>query len=574
MRFRSVVVIAALVAASCSRQAPSLAGDWDATIVSLANAEVPFRFVIGGTPDQPTGTFVNGDERMTSTGGSFKDGQLVINFDQYGSKVIAHLNGDVLEGEYNRTTRGAAYPFRATRARDGRGGPGDAAAKAKDLNPPSIAGEWKIPTPEDAHEPAWLFIVRQNGADVSAAIQKLDGDTGTLTGSFRDGTLVLSHFSGARPMRLEVTVNPDGSLALLEDSKIPHTAFRATDPRAAGLDSKDPTQAARAKDPRAPVTLTFPDLNGTPVSLSDERFRGKVVILSMTGSWCPNCHDEAPFFVDLYRKYHDKGLEIVLLAFEEAGQLANPVRLKAFVKQYAITYPVLLVGEPKDLSARLPQFDGLYAFPTSVYIGRDGRVRGTHTGFSGKATGALYTKTTEEITSTVEKLLAETTPESLETERRDDLVRSAATGASGTGAGTPPPALRPRTPPQRVSVLPTATRRSKTTYELVLSVQPHPGMHVYAPGAKGYNVVSLTFASTPGVTPGVVRFPKPEDYYFAPTKEHVPVYQQTFDISTSVTVPATTNTVEAILSYQACDDRLCYAPQTLPVSFTLSPPAR
>ena len=133
---RSVVIIAALVAASCSRQAPSLAGDWDATIVSLANAEVPFRFVIGGTPDQPTGTFVNGDERMASTGGSFTDGQLVISFDQYGSKVIARLKGDALEGEYNRTTRGASYPFRAIRA----------VAKPKDASPPSIAGEWKTST--------------------------------------------------------------------------------------------------------------------------------------------------------------------------------------------------------------------------------------------------------------------------------------------------------------------------------------------------------------------------------------------------------------------------------------------
>jgi len=404
VKFRSVVIIAALAALSCSRTAPSLIGDWDASIVNLAQAEVPFRFVIEGSPARLTGTFVNGDERMASTSGSFKDGQLLINFDQYGSEVVARLNGDVLEGEYNRTTRGAAYPFKARRAE----------ATPKDPNPPAIAGEWKIPTPTEKYETAWLFIVRQNGADVSAAIQRVDGDTGTLTGSFRDGKLLLSHFSGARPMRLEVAVKPDGTLDLLEDGKTTHTAYRTSDPRATG-EVKDPGQLTRAKDPNAPVVLQFPDLNGTPVSLRDARFRSKVVILSLTGSWCPNCHDEAPFFVDLYRKYHDQGLEIVLLAFEEAGQLANPVRLKAFLKQYDITYPVLLVGEPKDMSAKLPQFEDLYAFPTSIYIGRDGRVRGTHAGFSGKATGALYTKTTEETTRMVERLLAETAPESLDT---------------------------------------------------------------------------------------------------------------------------------------------------------------
>src|SRR6478672_1783857 len=201
--------------------------------------------------------------------------------------------------------------------------------------------------------------------------------------------------------------------ASLNETGVP---FKSGNCRTTGAFGSFPAQVTRAKDPNAPVVLQFPDLNGTPVSLSDARFRGKVVILSLTGSWCPNCHDEAPFFVDLYRKYHDQGLEIVLLAFEEAGQLANPVRLKAFLKQYDITYPVLLVGEPKDMSAKLPQFEDLYAFPTSIYIGRDGRVRGTHAGFSGKATGALYTQTTGEITRTVERLLAETTPESLETD--------------------------------------------------------------------------------------------------------------------------------------------------------------
>jgi peroxiredoxin len=550
VKSRSVLIIAALAAASCSRQVPSLAGDWDAIIINLANAEVPFRFVIGGTPDQPAGTFVNGDERMVSTGGSFKDGQLVINFDQYGSRVIAHLEGDVLEGEYNRTTRGAPYPFRAVRA----------SAKPKDANPPDIAGDWKIPTPNDRYESAWLFIVRQNGADVSAAIQRVDGDTGTLTGAFRDGKLLLGHFSGARPMRLEVTVKPDGSLDLLEDGKTPHTAFRSDDPRVAAAAPKDPTQLTRARNPNAPLELQFPDLNGTPVSLSDARFRDKVVILSLTGSWCPNCHDEAPFFVDLYRKYHDRGLEIVLLAFEEAEQLQNPVRLEAFLKQYHITYPVLLAGEPKDVAAKLPQFENLYAFPTSIYIGRDGRVRGTHAGFSGKATGALYTQTTDEITRMVEALLSERAP-ALET-------FNAAPNASGR------PALSPRTPPQRVSVYAAAQRRSKTSYDLVLSVQPHERMHVYAPGAKGYNVVSLTFASLPGVTVKPARFPKPEDFYFAPTKEHVPVYQQAFDIVASATVPANTVTLEGTLTYQACDDRLCYTPQSLPVSFDLATRAR
>jgi thiol-disulfide isomerase/thioredoxin len=542
--FKSASVIIALTAlvSSCSKPV-SLAGDWDASIVDLAKADVPFRFVIGGTPDAPTGTFVNGDERMPSTGGSFKDGQLTIDFDQYGSKILARLNGDRLEGEYNRGTRGPAYPFTARRA----------TPPARDANPPQIAGEWKIPTPKEKYEQAWTFIVRQNGADVSAAIQRVDGDTGTLTGSFRDGRLVLGHFSGARPERLEVSVNPDGTLALFDDGTEHRTAIRANDPRVAAVAAKDPTQLTRVKDAKAPLTVAFPDLQGRRVSLSDPRFTGKVVLLSITGSWCPNCHDEAPFLTELYRRYHDQGLEIVMLAFEEAGQLANPERLKAFVKQYSITYPVLVAGEPADLQAKLPQFEDLVAFPTSIYIGRDGRVKATHAGFSSRATGALYTKTTEETRELVERLLADD-------DGGADLVRSAQES-------------RTRLAPQgqrRVDVVASVRRRSAASYELVLQVQPHPGMHVYAPGAQGYRPVSLAIAESPAVAAAAARFPKAEDYYFAPTSEHVPVYQQTFEIVTPVTVKGGLAAVGGTLSYQACDDHLCYLPESIPVTFNLA----
>jgi thiol-disulfide isomerase/thioredoxin len=546
---RSVVIIAALVVASCSPEVPSVAGAWDATIVNLAKAEVPFRFVIGGTPEHPTGTFVNGDERMESTGGSYEDGVLTINFDQYGSKLIARLNGKTLEGEYNRTTRGAAYPFKATRA----------AAQPKDASPPTIAGEWKIPTPGSKFEASWRFIVRQSGPDVSAAIQRVDGDTGTLTGSFRGGKLLLGHFSGARPMRLEVTVKPDGTLDLLEDGTTHHTAIRTSDPRAtAAADPKDPTQLTRVKDPNAPLALQFPDLKGTPVSLSDARFRGKVVILSITGSWCPNCHDEAPFLVDLYQKYRSEGLEIVLLAFEEAGQLADPVRLKAFVTEYDITYPVLLAGEPRDLSAKLPQFEDLVAFPTSIYIGRDGRVRATHAGFSGKATGELYAHVTQEITRRVERLLAEQDPAAAGA----DLVRAAATGTA-----------RPQ-PPPRVTAAASVTRRSSSGVDLVVRITPNPGMHIYAPGATGYAAVSLTLHPRAGVTFSQARYPTPEDYYFAPTKQHVPVYQSPFEIVVPAALATAIPSVDGTLNYQACDEHLCYTPQTLPISFNLSGQSR
>jgi peroxiredoxin len=267
---------------------------------------------------------------------------------------------------------------------------------------------------------------------VSAAILRVDGDTGTLTGTYKNGRFVLSHFSGARPSLFEVTPQKDGTLTIVQkalstkatpnpktgkiapsDSVSPdgtrtYTATRSDDPRAASLPQpSDPTRFTSVTDPSQALRFSFPDLQGHLVSNTDARFRGKVLLVNITGSWCPNCHDEAPFLVELYRTYHARGLEIVGLSFEETEQLESLPRLRAFIDRYHITYPVLVAGTPDDLAEKLPQASNLSSFPTTFFIGRDGLVRGAHAGFPGKASATFHEQAKKEITERVEQLLAE-----------------------------------------------------------------------------------------------------------------------------------------------------------------------
>ena len=143
------------------------------------------------------------------------------------------------------------------------------------------------------------------------------------------------------------------------------------------------------------------------MSNDDAQFRGKVVLVNISGSWCPNCHDEAPFLAALHRRYQPAGLEVVTLSFEEADQLANPTRLRAFIDQYGLGYTVLLAGVPDDVEAKVPQAVNLNAFPTTFLLGRDGRVRAVHTGFPSPGSGEFYSKAERHITEQVERLLAE-----------------------------------------------------------------------------------------------------------------------------------------------------------------------
>jgi thiol-disulfide isomerase/thioredoxin len=404
-----VITLAALASAPAVH-AQSPAGMWDATVTVTTNpntpeqaiVDVPFRFEIvcaGASCATPRGSFFNGDDKLTSTSGQFAGKSLVLNFDEYGTKVEATLDNGRLEGQYNRGTRGAPYPFRATRFV-----PADAVSERV----PSIAGLWNVQVKSSKGESAWQLMVRQSGAEASAAILRIDGDTGTLTGRFHDGKFILSHFSGARPLRVELAANADGTLQVVQNKDKPLTAFRADQALAKGLPQpSDPSRFTSVKDPSEPLRFSFPDLDGRVVANTDARFAGKVVLVNISGSWCPNCHDEVPFLVELYKKYKGRGLEIVGLSFEEEAQLKNPVRLRAFNKRYGVDYTVLLPGEPKELSDKLPQAVNLNAFPTTFFLGRDGKVRSAHAGFPSKASGKFHTEAKEEITALVERLLSD-----------------------------------------------------------------------------------------------------------------------------------------------------------------------
>jgi thiol-disulfide isomerase/thioredoxin len=143
------------------------------------------------------------------------------------------------------------------------------------------------------------------------------------------------------------------------------------------------------------------------LSNEDPKFKGKVVLAIVTGTWCPNCHDEAQYLVELYAKYHDKGLEIVALDFEEPDQQASLKRVNAFIKQYKVPYTYLIAGDPSEMWDKVPQAVNLNTWPATLFIGRDGRVKATHAGFASPASGEFYSQLQEEFTSNIERLLKE-----------------------------------------------------------------------------------------------------------------------------------------------------------------------
>ena len=428
---------ASVAMAQGSTDASAVDGRWDA---SLANhgLVIPFRLDLAGFGPTLKGIFYDGfSPNETTTSATFQDGKLVLNVGHYLTTIDATLKDGQLVGNVVAHSRDTVteYAFQATRHADARTAPADV---------PPVAGSWIIPldNPSSKGEKAFRLIVQQQGAEVTASILRVDGDTGAYSGTFKDGKWLLSHYDGSRPGVIEISPAPNGTLEILQTSTRPHTAtapagastganqtassantpdtfenhyvvtkltaYRADVAQAKSLPQPDDYDAhTTVRDPNEKFTFNFPDVDGKLVSNEDPRFKGKVVLVIVTGTWCPNCHDEAQFLVQLDKKYRDKGLAIVALDFEEQEQQGSFERARAFAKQYGVQYTDLIAGTPSEISDKLPQLVNFNTWPATIFVGRDGLVKGVHAGFASPASGEFNKQLKEEFTAKIEQLLAQ-----------------------------------------------------------------------------------------------------------------------------------------------------------------------
>ncbi|MET0293270.1 MAG: TlpA disulfide reductase family protein [Steroidobacteraceae bacterium] len=415
-----------LAGSSMALAASPVEGRWDAQLVQK-DTVIPFRLDIAGEGATLKGTLYDGFRPYEyTTSASFKDGKLVLNIEHYLTTITATVKDGKLVGDVVARNRGSSseYGFVAARHDD------KAAAAARAVSAPKIAGDWEIPltAPSSKGEKAFRFIVEQNGAEVAASILRVDGDTGAFTGTFKDGKWLLSHFDGSRPGLITITPQADGTLEVIQggaraaratsanayesapDGRYVNklVAYRPDAARAKGLPQPANHLAhTTARDAKEKFTFNFPDIDGKPTSQDDPFFKGKVVLAIVTGTWCPNCHDEAQYLIELDRKYRDQGLSIVALNFEEVEQQESLQRAKAFIKQYGVKYPYLQAGAPEEMWEKVPQLVNLNTWPATVFVGRDGTVRAVHAGFASASTGDFRKNQDAEFESRIKALLAE-----------------------------------------------------------------------------------------------------------------------------------------------------------------------
>ena len=272
-----------------------------------------------------------------------------------------------------------------------------------------ITGRWEVTFAEDDGTGSFAIgEFDQQGARVTGTFLTPKGDYRYLAGEVDGRNIYLSTFDGAHAFVFTATALADGSLAgdfwsgtRWHESWTGNRNFDATLPDAFGL--------TFLKEGYDRFGFSFPDLDGNAVSLADEKYAGKVVLVTLSGTWCPNCADEAEFLAGYHRENRDRGLEVITLLYEHFEDFETAAgRGRALKEKHGIEFDVLVAGSSDKTRAAetLPMLNHVLAFPTMIFIDRGGEVREIHTGFAGPGTGEHYLAFKNRFTSLVDELLA------------------------------------------------------------------------------------------------------------------------------------------------------------------------
>ena len=377
---------------------PDPSGPWRA-VLDLAGGPLRFEVAISRETGGLRAELCNAGECAPAGPIRLTGDSIVIDLTDYAATIAARVSDDSLVGAYSNVgNRGPRLiPFRAARGR----------WEVTSL-PAALAGAWDATLVTDGRSSPRIFVFSEGARGAEGAVVSNTGDYGRFHGMVAGDSVAFSHFDGSFVYMFTARLDGDtlrGTFHAGLRTQTPFTAVRST----GRAHLKAPTEMTTA-DTTEPFRFAFPDLEGRLVAHDDPRFRGRVVIVDVFGTWCSTCHYAAPILERFQREYGPRGFTVVGLAYEVTGDTAvDGVLVRRYREKFGLTFPLLLagMGTAEMAAPTLPQLNGFTAFPTTIFLGRDGRVRRVHAGFYGPATGAMHQRQVAEFRAVIESLLRE-----------------------------------------------------------------------------------------------------------------------------------------------------------------------
>ena len=400
------LVVCLFLSTICFCQLPK-SGSWRGEINHIGG-KLPFNFIIG---DKPSKTKVdiriqNGSEKANLGDGFYRGDSLVIPFDLYDSELVGLLkNPQSMSGFWQKKRNGKTLyriPFEASSGSE---------VRFSNLMPSKInvSGKYSADfwSDESNHSPG-VMILSQKGNQVTGTVLKTSGDYRFLQGNVSGDSLLLSYFDGSGVMQFRAKFKDNQLAGNFFSGLAGKRNFLAIKDEKASLpDLKKLTYLKPGYDQ---ISFSLPNPSGKLISLDDQRYKNKVVIIELMGSWCPNCLDESRYLAPFYKKMKDQGVEVIGLAFEYSPEISiSGPKIENFKKRIGLDYEILFAGQPNDetIAKVLPMLHKINGYPTTFILDKSGKVREIHTGFSGPGTGVYYTDWIHEFEQTIQTLLHE-----------------------------------------------------------------------------------------------------------------------------------------------------------------------
>ncbi len=363
--------------------------------------EIPFLIDVVNKDGKYAFFLINAGERIPLEEVTIDGDSIHVPLFIFDATIHARVVGDKMSGVWTKNyIDGYSIPFKAVYGDDKRFVAHQAAAA-------DFGGKWEVDFIGEEGNDKAIGLFEQKGNIVTGTFLTPTGDYRFLEGVADGKTMKLSCFDGVHAFLFEVSMKDDGTIeGDFWSGKSWHQQWRAK--RNEDFELPDPYSLTYIKEGYEKFAFKFPDLEGDLVELSDPCYQGKVVVVQILGTWCPNCMDETAFLADWYKRNKHRGVEIIGLDFETKDDIDYAIRrINRMKDKLGVTYEILFAGstDKESVAKALPMLNHVMSFPTTIILDKNHKVRRIHTGFSGPGTGEYYEKYIEEFNLLMDKLL-------------------------------------------------------------------------------------------------------------------------------------------------------------------------
>lgn len=407
--FLGALLIVSAVGISWKNKSETLPnGIWRASIERKDGQNITFNFETKDSAGKKVLYVINGNERLLVDNIKSANDSLVIQMPFFESGFVVKLQEDGnLAGKWVKHygPRVQVLPFAAAYNKKER-------FTATSQPAYNISGRWSSTFKGKYGETEAIGEFKQNGSKLTGTFLTTSGDYRYLEGVVSGDSLKLSGFDGGHAFLFTAAIKNNNEISGGKFYSGAVATEEWTAKRNPSAELPDGYGLTKLKPGESKLDFTFKSIDEKNVSINDERYKNKVVVIQILGSWCPNCMDETKFLSEYYKKNRSKGVEVIGLAYERTEDFKESQEaLQSFKQRFKVDYPILVTGVAVSDTLRaektLPQLDKVSAFPTTIFIDKKGNVRKIHTGFNGPGTGDHYEIFKKEFNDLITSLLKE-----------------------------------------------------------------------------------------------------------------------------------------------------------------------